>query len=678
MRKPINKLTNGYKSTGTGITGLFLLCLLSFAFFSCNRAELLSIKDQMIGNVETAHRIEIMQAQLLVDFKNMQVLYDAMEKKLYVTDITTKTDGSYVLTYSDGSTIGLQNGRTPLVTFGAGGEVIINGEGTGHKPVNGEDGYLPVVTINDQGFYVVDGVPTDVKGITGDAGNVPVVSIDDENYYCVNGVRVVPEINLAPTDGTDGHAPVPTIEYNAAANKFELKVNGHSTVPPTFVSPENGAGGADGGTSSYIIGVILTNDDELVFTFNDGSTQKSSPVVLSDLVFKLGKEYIGDILLDGSSTFSYTLRTKQATNPASVYLYVGSKDWQVDITAPDPLTHTGQITVTPIAGGLTSSAILFVAAVDAQGIMIVRRFEVSPAAYQIGIPALANSYVYNVCTASGLKIAEVCKEYNLGAKRNLTVVYPYDSITCTYGSGFVADNGGAVNYTGRSYLAGTSAFQTSATLSSGVIGLAAGGLQNTTAGADELRDIDGNRYKIVKIGTQYWMAENLKAERYRDGMRIGIYNDVLMGNEGAFAYYDNNRTYRGVYGALYNGYAVNTGKLAPLGWHVSREFEWLELNDFLSASVAVLLKSAGTGMNSMTGEWMPSLVAGTNLSGFNGLPGGGLLAGNSDFSLIGRQGEWWTEEKSYVLNYDAVNLLERNNAGFSSYFSVRCIRDNKK
>lgn len=678
MRKPIYKSAD--RNRISGIFCLLPLCFLLFAFFGCNRGELLSIKDQMIGNVETARRIEMMQAQLLIDFKNMQVLYDAMEKKLYVTDITTKTDGSYVLTYSDGSTIGLQNGRTPLVTFGPDGEVIINNKGTGYKAENGENGYLPIITINDQGFYVVDGVVTDVKGVVGDAGEIPVVSIDSENYYCVNGVRVVPEINLKPISGGDGQAPVPTIEYNASANKFELKINGHSTEPPTFVSPENGADGVDGGLSSYITGVTLSNNDELIFTFNDGSVRKSFPLVLSDLLFKLEKENISDVMLDGSSTFNYTLRTKEATNPASVYLYQGATDWQVDVTAPDPLTRIGQIKVTPIAGGLTSSAVLFVAAVDAQGIMIVRRFEVSPAAYRIEIPALTHSYVYNVFTPSGLKIAEICKEYNREAAQNFTVVYPYDSVTCAYGSGFVADNGGVVNHTGLSYAPGLEAFHTSVALSKGTVGRIASGLQNTTVSASELRDVDGNRYKIVKIGTQYWMAENLKTEHYRDGLRIRPFSDVLAASEGAFAYYDNNRAYRSVYGALYNGHAVNTGKLAPVGWHVSKGRDWMELKEFFNRPTGIMLKSVATGSNILMGEWQASAeeMKGTNLSGFNGLPGGIFLNGNSNFTIMGMQGEWWADGKSFVLNYNASSLLMRENAAPANYVSVRCVKDHKE
>jgi len=84
-------------------------------------------------------------------------------------------------------------------------------------------------------------------------------------------------------------------------------------------------------------------------------------------------------------------------------------------------------------------------------------------------------------------------------------------------------------------------------------------------------DIDGNEYKTVKIGTQIWMAENLRTATYNNGTSIP---NVTSGStwsgltSGAWCYYDNNSSYNIPYGKLYNGYTIDNGNLCPTGWHV--------------------------------------------------------------------------------------------------------------
>lgn len=77
-------------------------------------------------------------------------------------------------------------------------------------------------------------------------------------------------------------------------------------------------------------------------------------------------------------------------------------------------------------------------------------------------------------------------------------------------------------------------------------------------------DIDGNVYSTVTIGTQVWLGENLKTTTYNDG------SDILNSpsTAGSYLIYGNNPDNKDTYGALYNWYAVNTGKLCPTGWHV--------------------------------------------------------------------------------------------------------------
>ena len=102
---------------------------------------------------------------------------------------------------------------------------------------------------------------------------------------------------------------------------------------------------------------------------------------------------------------------------------------------------------------------------------------------------------------------------------------------------------------------------------------------------ETVTDIDGNVYKTVVIGTQTWMAENLKTKLYNNGDLIpDVTSEIEWDGLGtdAFCWYNNDQqTYKATYGALYNWYAVNTGKLWPAGWHVPSDAEWTTFIDFL-------------------------------------------------------------------------------------------------
>ncbi len=95
-----------------------------------------------------------------------------------------------------------------------------------------------------------------------------------------------------------------------------------------------------------------------------------------------------------------------------------------------------------------------------------------------------------------------------------------------------------------------------------------------------VKDGDGNIYQTVTIGTQIWLKENLKTTRYNDGTDISLITDQTEWKNAisaAYCWYDNDITNKDPFGALYNWYAVNTGKLCPKGWHVPSESEWTEL-----------------------------------------------------------------------------------------------------
>ncbi len=199
----------------------------------------------------------------------------------------------------------------------------------------------------------------------------------------------------------------------------------------------------------------------------------------------------------------------------------------------------------------------------------------------------------------------------------------------------------------------------------------------TISNCGTVTDIDGNVYNTVTIGTQCWMKENLKTTRYNDGTAIptGL-SDAAWQNttSGAYAIYDNNAANNTTYGKLYNWYAVNTGKLAPAGWHVPTDAEWSTLTNYLGGVVVA------SGAMKATTLWNSPNTGATNSSGFTGLPAG-FRSINGAFNNIGYFGSFWssTEYDAYYAWYRY--LFYSSSFAYRGYldkrngFSVRCVRD---
>ncbi len=210
----------------------------------------------------------------------------------------------------------------------------------------------------------------------------------------------------------------------------------------------------------------------------------------------------------------------------------------------------------------------------------------------------------------------------------------------------------------------------------------------------KLADIDGNIYTAVTIGTQIWTGENLKTTRFNDGNPIPL----VISNPSwstlttpGYSWYDNDAsTYKASNGALYNWYAVNTGKLCPAGWHVPSEMDWETLTIYLTLT-GFGFGGSGTdiakSIASKTG-WSSSTVAGTvgnnqsgnNASGFTAFPAGIFVAGK--YYILGETGVWWTTKNfntssswSRQLNYSSSDFEDK--VVYSNYcgLSVRCLKD---
>lgn len=199
-----------------------------------------------------------------------------------------------------------------------------------------------------------------------------------------------------------------------------------------------------------------------------------------------------------------------------------------------------------------------------------------------------------------------------------------------------------------------------------------------------IKDVDGNTYKTVTIGTQTWMAENLKTSKYSDGTAISnVTDDSEWSNltKGAWAYYNNDPTNNTKYGKLYNWYSISTitngnKNICPSGWHIPNDTEWTVLTDFLGGTSISgdKLKEVGTTSWNNLNEYS------TNTSLFTGLPGGRRYD-LGDYYNIGNEAYWWSsseDEADYAwsigLDDDPGNTY-KNDYNKKNGLSVRCLKD---
>lgn len=230
--------------------------------------------------------------------------------------------------------------------------------------------------------------------------------------------------------------------------------------------------------------------------------------------------------------------------------------------------------------------------------------------------------------------------------------------------------------------------------------------------ADEpvVTDIDANKYRTVQIGTQCWMAENMRTVTFADGTPIAHVVEpaeweALEVTEKAYSYYNNNTGGEGeIFGALYTWAAAMNGAsssnaspsgvqgICPDGWHLPSDEEWTALEEHLVANgynydeTTVENKIAKSLSAAVLWSFNPNEgVVGNDLtlnnrSGFTALPGG-HRDGTGSFPHFGNHSRFWTatEEnpntsKTRIISFNRMDLYRDNfnkrNGGY-----VRCVRD---
>jgi uncharacterized protein (TIGR02145 family) len=191
--------------------------------------------------------------------------------------------------------------------------------------------------------------------------------------------------------------------------------------------------------------------------------------------------------------------------------------------------------------------------------------------------------------------------------------------------------------------------------------------------SDPVTDIDGNSYKTLKIGNQIWMAENLKTTKYNDGTPIECISWLIGTNytvdeplPPGYLWPQNNSSNKDLYGALYNGYALYTGKLAPTGWHVPSESEFKTLINYMGGETAAGQKLYEVGFRAQGAGQLAS----NETWGFNLFP-------DLDKYWTTTSGGWTTTDTKYIR---LLKDISDQMIGWSSHpkdagHSIRCIKN---
>lgn len=178
---------------------------------------------------------------------------------------------------------------------------------------------------------------------------------------------------------------------------------------------------------------------------------------------------------------------------------------------------------------------------------------------------------------------------------------------------------------------------------------------------------DNKIYKKIKIGDQIWMAEDLKADKYADGISLILKEDNTsiyysdLNNKFYFKksyYYDygisypiNEEGYYYTWGAVMNNSSSNNNSpsgvqgICPNGWHVPSSQEFSELSNFIAGDYEV--GKVGLALRSNY-AWNECMYTGTNYYGFSALAKG--FHYSDTYGEAGISSTFWTTlESEYEL-----------------------------
>lgn len=199
------------------------------------------------------------------------------------------------------------------------------------------------------------------------------------------------------------------------------------------------------------------------------------------------------------------------------------------------------------------------------------------------------------------------------------------------------------------------------------------------------QDGDNRNYPVVEIGSQIWMAVNLRSKTYSNGELIGTTDPATLNITSL-----TNPKYEWVYngyqivvdtaliGRLYSWHAaVDNRKLCPTGWHLPQQSEW----NTLFTSIGGANVAGGKLKESGLTHWSTPNTGATNESGFTALPNGSRSPSGSFINLKTFCYLWSATERDNTyawycgLTYNGATGYTDINTAKSVGLGVRCIKD---
>ena len=712
---------------------IYLLLLLIPLLHGCKESDFNDLLDRQGDQRKELQELTDLCKKLNEDIYNLQVIVNTDRIGDNITHIEELADGAgYTISFSKSAPITIRNGKKGDTgpdgdagkdgIDGTDGKDGIDGtdgkdgvdgtDGTdGKDGENGTDGKDGADGTNGtdgkdgvdgtDGKDGVDGTNGN-KGEQGDPGQNPVVGImqdpADSEYYWTIKIGSGEPYYRADNDGNrikatstvhDGQTPqlgVKQWETSAGGDDNYYWTQKIGTGPETWIEADGKKIVANAKNAvSVFEKVDLKEPDYVEFTLSGGATRFRLPI---------GRPVIE--VPEGRKLFFFNRGGSQAI----AFSCKGISKEQLSVDVPKGWKATVDLEAGALTLGARSAG---TAEVALSGDVVLRStntaeetarasFTVSML-YKIMLPDFRGSYVYNI-RLWGKKIGDLCREYQRKLGLSATVVYPYLT-GGVYESGLITNTGASVKHDGTGYHASVSdrpavmyiytengsEFYTDSSLKGREPDFG-DGLQ-----AERLTDADGNAYRIVKIGKQYWTAENLRTLTYPDGTPVATGLSGRAWREsgfddsgsGACAGYDyENAAAAGAfankvsYGVLYNRVAAR--KVVPAGWKLPTESDIVStLRAFLGSNAGTLLKESGTE------HWLTG--GGTDLTGFSGVGGGYRGADGLSFNDFQQVGIWWSsaslESVGAVFRLSANSSVLEFNSGDnnSTGYSVRLLKE---